>query len=140
MVVKIHHTSLELKQARNEQTKAYRKRNPDVIKEIRKRTDEKRRHKRREQELERKYGITYQDYLDMLDTQHGVCSICKRPERLLGKGGAIRPLNVDHCHTTDKVRGLLCAGCNLALGNLEDNIDYLKSDIIYLENTNEKLL
>jgi len=140
MVAKIHTTAEALKQARNEQTKAYRNRNPDIIKEIRKRTDAKRKQVRREQELEKKYGLTYSDYLCMLESQNGVCSICGRPEKLLGKGGCTRPLNVDHCHTTGKVRGLLCASCNLALGNLEDNIAYLQNAISYLEKHSEELL
>lgn len=140
MTARIYITEEALKQARNEQTKAYRNRNPAIIKEIRKRTDAKRKQKRREQELERRYGLTYSDYLAILDSQKGLCSICERPERLLGRGGIVRPLNVDHCHTSNKIRGLLCASCNLALGNLEDNISYLKSAISYLENNNEKLL
>ncbi len=140
MVAKIHMTADDLKKARNEQTKAYRSRNPDIIKEIRKRTDAKRKQVRREKELENKYGITYSEYLSMLESQDGVCSICGRPEKLLGKGGCTRPLNVDHCHTTGKVRGLLCASCNLALGNLEDSVDYLRAAIKYLEKSNEKPL
>ena len=125
--------SPQRKEQLNKATKLWRLNNPEVIREIRKRTDEKRRQTRRNKELERKYGLTYEDYLLMLDSQNGVCSICGRPERLLGKGGVVRPLNVDHDHSTGKIRGLLCASCNLALGNLEDSVDYLKNAISYLE-------
>ena len=124
------------KQQLNKATKKWRESNPEVIKEIRKRSDAKRKQRRRERALENKYGITYVDYLFLLESQNGVCFICGRPERLLGKGGCIRPLNVDHDHITGKIRGLLCASCNLALGNLEDNISYFKSAIEYLEKHN----
>jgi len=137
MVVKKYFTEEELKAARNEHTKAYRKRNPEVISEIRKRTDAKRKQSRREKELLNKYGLSFEDYTRLVIEQEGVCAICKCPEKQLGKGGAIRPLNVDHCHTTGKVRGLLCAGCNLALGNLNDNIDSLLSAVSYLRKYHE---
>jgi len=125
------------KQQLNTATKKWRESNPEMIKEIRKRADIKRKQTRREHNLEKKYGITYTDYISMLESQGGLCSICGRPERLLGRGGCIRPLNVDHDHKTGKVRGLLCAGCNLALGNLEDNITYLNNAITYLGKYNE---
>ena len=53
--------------------------------------------------------------------QHGVCYICKRE----------KPLNVDHCHRTGKVRKLLCAGCNTGLAILE-NLDHLARLQAYL--------
>jgi hypothetical protein len=58
------------------------------------------------------YGLSLQDYRAMLERQGKVCGICKTP----GK-----PLCVDHCHATGKVRGLLCRDCNLGLGNYKDN-------------------
>jgi len=52
----------------------------------------------------RTYGITHQDYQDMLEAQDGVCAICGQEEQVKERG-----LSVDHCHTTGKVRGLLCS-------------------------------
>lgn len=43
---------------------------------------------------------------------------------------------IDHCHGTKKVRGVICFGCNLALGHARDNKDILKSMIEYLERNN----
>jgi hypothetical protein len=57
----------------------------------------------------RKYGMTIADYDRLLAKQHGACAICRRPP----KSG--KPLNVDHCHTTGVVRGLLCFRCNYGL-------------------------
>ncbi len=78
--------------------------------------------------LERRYGITRQDYWDLYAFQSGVCYICRRAN------GATRRLTVDHDHATGEVRGLLCRPCNNILGMFRDNpavfqraIDYLKA-------------
>ena len=60
-----------------------------------------------------KYGITNAEFLSMFTKQHGVCAICRKPN----SGG--RQLAVDHCHTTGRVRGLLCTRCNLRVGVYE---------------------
>jgi len=43
--------------------------------------------------------------------------------------------HVDHDHTTNKIRGLLCSLCNPALGSFRDSIDILKEAIYYLEGS-----
>lgn len=53
------------------------------------------------------------------------CEVCSRKGRIV----------FDHCHKTGKFRGWLCSNCNLALGNVEDNIEILKFLIKYLENS-----
>ena len=55
--------------------------------------------------------------------QNGVCAICF---------GKTKKLHIDHCHKTKKVRGILCARCNLALGLFGDQIKYLENAISYL--------
>lgn len=86
--------------------------------------------------LQRRYGITRDDYLKMLLEQGGVCAICKTAEAVINKKtGTFRLLAVDHCHTTGKVRGLLCSHCNHAIGKFKDNVDILKSAISYLEKS-----
>lgn len=69
----------------------------------------------------------------MLKHQNNVCAICNRPETLQ-KFEHIQSLSVDHDHKTGIVRGLLCAKCNYAIGNLSDSVNLLKSAIHYLEN------
>jgi Recombination endonuclease VII len=44
--------------------------------------------------------------------------------------------HVDHCHKTNKVRGILCNGCNIGLGSFKDDINLLKNAIKYLETSN----
>ena len=73
------------------------------------------------------YGITQEDYNLLLEKQDGKCAICKRPP----KEGKI--LCVDHCHGTGKVRGLLCHGCNTAIGKL-GGIDGLEAALDYLRS------
>lgn len=80
------------------------------------------------------YGITPEDYDHMLTEQNGVCSICKQPpqERKV-RGGVATRLCVDHNHTTGKVRSLLCAPCNLIVGQLENNPELVSTIVKYLK-------
>lgn len=63
----------------------------------------------------------------MLLDQNGCCAACKTDQPGNRYGWVI-----DHCHATGKVRGLLCHGCNLALGNVKDNPETLRCLITYL--------
>jgi hypothetical protein len=82
--------------------------------------------KRRSDRLKAKYGLTTEEYIVKLETQGGVCAICRRVSR--------KPLDVDHCHRTGAVRGLLCGPCNNGIGKLSDDPDRLRSAISYLES------
>ena len=64
--------------------------------------------------LKYKYNITLQDYNSMLKKQKFRCEICKKL-----KDKNKRSLGVDHNHRTGKVRGLLCAKCNIGIGLFE---------------------
>ena len=89
--------------------------------------------KARNNDLKKKYGITLEQYEQMLADQGGVCAICGNPEPVWDKKvNRLRALSVDHCHTTGKVRGLLCTGCNQGLGNFKENPDRLAKAISYL--------
>lgn len=77
--------------------------------------------------LKSRYGITLEDYARMLAEQGGTCAICfKEPDK-----GSV--LDVDHCHDSLKVRGLLCRSCNLCLGRMNDDADTLRRAADYLE-------
>ncbi len=75
------------------------------------------------------YGITSEQFAAMLESQNGRCAICKTSEPS-GKGN----WHVDHCHSSGKVRGLLCHFCNLMLGNAKDDVDRLTAAIEYINN------
>ena len=69
-----------------------------------------------------KYGLTDEEYTSMAETTPH-CPIC----------GSEEPLVVDHDHSTQEVRGLICNNCNLVLGHAKDNIETLKNAIAYLQ-------
>lgn len=77
------------------------------------------------------YGLSEDEYQSMLHKSEGKCNICGDT---CSSGKA---LAVDHCHTTGKIRGLLCGNCNQALGRFKDNIRHLKSAIEYLERSRD---
>lgn len=81
--------------------------------------------------LKTTYGITLEQYNQMLQKQGGVCKICSKPPKIDGKGPAAS-LHVDHCHITNKIRGLLCLNCNTGLGKFFDNSELLNKAMTYL--------
>ena len=82
--------------------------------------------------LKKSFGLSVEDYTAMLESQGGVCAICKQPETTI-RAGKVQALAVDHCHTTGKIRGLLCNSCNRALGKFKDDVSIVKSAVAYLE-------
>lgn len=68
----------------------------------------------RDQSLRNNYGITTAEYDQKLAAQGGLCALCGEPPK------PRRRLNVDHDHTTDAVRDLLCTRCNTRLSGVED--------------------
>lgn len=89
---------------------------------------------KREDALRRAYGMEPADFAVLLDAQGGVCAICGGPPNGPGKR-----LHVDHCHDSKRVRGLLCAKCNTALGLLGDDYDRVRVAADYLRYGGEWL-
>jgi hypothetical protein len=77
--------------------------------------------------LKRMYGITIEQFEEMKESQGGVCANPECDAKLEG-----RYAHVDHCHETGEIRGILCHYCNLALGNVGDNIHKLEGLVKYL--------
>ena len=82
----------------------------------------------REYALKIKYGITLDEFNQLLLSQNNSCAICSRHLDSTG-----RETHLDHNHTTNKIRGILCTRCNLLLGCALDNITILSNAIKYLE-------
>lgn len=78
----------------------YRRNNLAKAKECQKNTHRK-----------KKYGITLDEFNAWSASLNNCCQICG-----IDKGTT---LHIDHCHTTNKVRGLLCSNCNRNLGWFE---------------------
>lgn len=92
--------------------------------------DEWERHRRRSY-LKREYGISPEDYDDLLASQGGVCAICGLPP----PDPRGYRMHIDHDHESGSVRGILCGPCNQGLGQFRDDIDRLLAAVAYLRRT-----
>ncbi len=84
---------------------------------------------KQDNKIRKQYGISLQQFTDLLNEQGGKCAICEKPMEVIR-----RRMNIDHCHETNQVRGILCSGCNTGLGHLGDNIAGLQKALAYLQN------
>lgn len=76
--------------------------------------------------IKRKYGVSKEEYTNLLNECHRKCKLCHRPPH---KG---KRLHLDHCHTSKKIRGLLCTRCNWYLHTIEKDKDILERIKTYL--------
>lgn len=80
-------------------------------------------------DLKRHYGLTPEQYEVLWAAQGMKCAACGNtdPGRKNGQW------SIDHCHDTKIVRGIVCNGCNLALGHVKDSVERLQMLIDYLK-------
>lgn len=78
-------------------------------------------------------GITEEVYTAISEEQNGLCAICRKEESKQRSGRTVR-LSIDHCHSTGRVRGLLCSRCNEAIGKAKDDPDIIEAAIEYLKS------
>jgi hypothetical protein len=78
----------------------------------------------RNNQLKYKFGITLIKYQQLLESQKSCCAICRQP--FVGSHNKKTAPVVDHNHTTNEVRGLLCNGCNRGVGQFKDDVQILK--------------
>lgn len=112
----------------------YRRENPEVVRVGKARSYKKRSGSIRDYKLKKLYGLTRLQYDEIFQAQGGVCKICGKSES--GRdmtGGEIRDLSVDHCHASNRVRGLLCARCNSAIGLFNDDPELLRAAADYVK-------
>lgn len=83
---------------------------------------------KRRSRLKHSYSISIEGYKAIFDGQNGKCAICG-----IDHSEVFRSLNVDHCHATGKIRGLLCGNCNNGLGRFKDSAKFLQSALAYLQ-------
>lgn len=108
------------KKCRNKQLVKWKKDNPDKARTV-----------QRKSNLKMKYGLSEEDFQEIENAQNSLCAICKQPPN--GNGARFKTLFVDHNHTNNKVRGLLCHNCNVGLGSFRDNPALLFRAIEYLK-------
>jgi hypothetical protein len=107
------------KKANPETRKLWNQKNPDKV---------------RAHQIKIKFGISWEEYLGLFSKQHGSCAICKTPLELYGSmADRYKIAHVDHCHSSGKVRGLLCSKCNVGLGAFKDNQTALRNAADYLD-------
>jgi len=110
----------------NEAGRVWRIKNPDKVKQY-----------QRTSNLKKNFGLSIVDYEKMAAAQNNVCAICLTPETFVHKAkGQVARLAVDHCHASGKIRKLLCARCNRALGLFEDNPALMASAANYILSNN----
>lgn len=85
---------------------------------------------RRKSHLRKQYNITPEEFDRILRDQGGVCAICGDPP---GDSRGFRP-HVDHCHSTGRVRGILCGRCNIGIGQFQDDPELVAKALAYLES------
>lgn len=79
--------------------------------------------------LKRRYGVTVEQYNALLIKQKGLCACCYKDLAL-----TVRRPHLDHDHITGAIRGILCRGCNMGIGQLGDNIKGVMNALEYLSN------
>lgn len=106
----------ENKERERESQREYQRTRYQTIPEVRE--------KARRRGVEKRYGISADQYAAMVDMQGGRCAACGEK--------STKTLHVDHCHTTETIRGLLCYNCNAALGHAKDDTDRLLALVAYI--------
>ena len=101
-------------------TKTWESKNPD-----------KRRAITRNYRRKKMFGIDSAEYLRMNERQNFACAIC-------GSADGKRRLDIDHCHSSGRIRELLCTNCNNGLGRFQDSADLLRKAADYIEKHSEK--
>lgn len=74
------------------------------------------------------YNLTMEEYQKLIEEHENKCAVCDKPRSELKK-----ELDIDHCHTTGKIRGLLCPNCNKALGLLNDDPSVIERLLNYIK-------
>lgn len=86
--------------------------------------------------LQLTYNLSWKTFLEMHAVQGGKCKICSVEILPINTGRGNKTANVDHCHTTGRIRGLLCNSCNRALGLLKEDSEILRKAARYLDACN----
>jgi len=83
--------------------------------------------------LKQRYGLTLRDYELKLAKQDYRCAICNKHSDEF-----VQRMHVDHCHSTGKVRDILCVNCNQALGHVQENLTIAKNLMDYIKKYKEE--
>jgi hypothetical protein len=90
----------------------------------------------RNHRIKKVYGISAEQYAQILSEQDGVCAICGRLPN--GTNHVEENLVIDHDHDTGQIRGLLCNNCNSGMGIIGDAVEHLEAALTYLRRYQKK--
>jgi hypothetical protein len=107
--------------------KKYAAENKDVLKVKNKEWALNNKLKIKNTKLLKKFGITLEEKEKIFKNQNNSCAICLATENIRS-----RDWDVDHCHKTGRVRGILCSNCNRALGLFGDDVNVIANAASYL--------
>lgn len=117
---------LNKREQRIKKQKQYSLENKDRIKAYRKEWLKRKPDYSKRNDLKRKYNLELEEFDKMMQGQGNSCLTCGK---LFKKRS---DAHVDHCHKTQKVRGLLCSHCNTAIGLVYEKEETLQNMINYL--------
>lgn len=72
-------------------------------------------------------GLSRAEFKALYAAQGRLCGICKHPP------ATSKATHLDHCHSTGRIRGVLCASCNKGLGHFRDDPALIRTAAHYLE-------
>lgn len=94
----------------------------------------------RGQQLKWSYGLSLEEYENLLKQQDGKCACCGTEDNLKEFGRKGKYFDVDHCHKTGKIRGLICGPCNSGISRLGDGLDKVLLAYNYLKRFEDSQL
>lgn len=118
-----------------ENQKRHLAKNPEWLQKFKSNYVDKARLNARRSFLMKTYGLTPEQFDELLRSQGYACAICGTGDPGISNITKARQWDVDHCHSTKKVRGLLCRKCNMALGLFNDNLVIIRSALRYLKKS-----
>ena len=115
------------REERREANRQWKKDNREIVRASKRRWRQRNKGEKRRDSNLSKYGVDTAWFNEKVQEQGGGCGMCGAPDT--GK----HHLHVDHCHTTGKVRGVLCYRCNIFLAHFEHNPNRVELAKAYLE-------
>ena len=124
----------KIRHPRSDYWKEWAAKNKEKRKLIAKRYQEKNKEALNLKRISKLYKITEEELNSLRLKQNNRCAICNSEDSNTKK----QALDIDHCHETGRVRGLLCNTCNRAIGLLQDNSELVQKAADYLKNNNKE--
>ena len=125
---------------RREQHRIWYQENKERLDKKSKEWKEKNRDRRLWHEAKRRYGVSFEEYKELMAREE--CDLCGTKIKTKNNNKNAKAKHkqnaIDHCHKTEheqgiiKIRGVLCHQCNKGLGNFNDDIELLEKAIQYL--------